>query len=623
MPDIPRREFLLRSAGMLGAAATASILPPSIRRALSINAAVQSGTIQDVKHVIILMQENRSFDHYFGTMRGVRGFADPFPVPLASGKPVWFESDGTKEIPPYHLNPATTSALLVPDMPHGFADTQAAWKQGIFGEWPRFKTQFSMGYYRRADIPFQYALADAFTICDAYHCSVTSGTDPNRIVLFSGSNFDPAQRAEGKNCTASNAEVNNQRCLVSGTMPSPGYKFSGSGLTWPTLPEILQDAGISWQIYQDPNDNWNGLMHGGLAFQAFREATAASGSALYARGMTSRTISELQSDAANGALPQVSWILPTPEQSEHPARSNPDAAGYFISQVLDAVSASPQVWSQTVIFLMLDENDGLFDHMPPPAAPSYNRDGSLAGASTVALDGEYFADTDGKYTSPEDSITGNVRPWGLGARVPMYVISPWSRGGWVNSQVFDHTSIGMFLEKRFGIQLPNISPWHRAISGDLISAFDFTSPNDASLPVFPDMRNYGCPLHRPSPNRCFRNRASSAREPSRMSSMRPPPSLPPKSPCSSPTRAPRGSSFMFTTNCISIAFRGATPWKPGSRCKMSGPRPPTVAPTISGSTGRAGLCGPSRGTRRFGRPAAFSRKSPSPMTWRPVSSLSK
>jgi phospholipase C len=476
---------------MLGAAATASILPPSIRRALSINAAVQSGTIQDVKHVIILMQENRSFDHYFGTMRGVRGFADPFPVPLASGKPVWFESDGTKEIPPYHLNPATTSALLVPDMPHGFADTQAAWKQGIFGEWPRFKTQFSMGYYRRADIPFQYALADAFTICDAYHCSVTSGTDPNRIVLFSGSNFDPAQRAEGKNCTASNAEVNNQRCLVSGTMPSPGYKFSGSGLTWPTLPEILQDAGISWQIYQDPNDNWNGLMHGGLAFQAFREATAASGSALYARGMTSRTISELQSDAANGALPQVSWILPTPEQSEHPARSNPDAAGYFISQVLDAVSASPQVWSQTVIFLMLDENDGLFDHMPPPAAPSYNRDGSLAGASTVALDGEYFADTDGKYTSPEDSITGNVRPWGLGARVPMYVISPWSRGGWVNSQVFDHTSIGMFLEKRFGIQLPNISPWHRAISGDLISAFDFTSPNDASLPVFPDMRNYG------------------------------------------------------------------------------------------------------------------------------------
>ncbi len=486
--DLPRREFLRRSAGILGAAATLSLLPPAIRRALAIPAAVQTGTLQDVKHVVILMQENRSFDHYFGTLRGVRGFGDPFPIPLPSNKPVWYESDGNQEIPPYHLNPAVSSALLVPDMPHIFSDAQAAWNQGIYGEWPRYKTQYSMGYYRRADIPFQFALAEAFTICDNYHCAITSGTDPNRIVFFSGSNFDPALRAQGINCSDQHAEVNNLRCIVSGTMPSPGYTFSGTAFDWPTLPELLRAAGVSWSIYQDPNNNWNGLMHGGLAFQHFRQATAATGNALYQQGMTLRTIQDLQLDVSNGALPQVSWILPTREQSEHPSGSSPDAGAFFISQVLDAITANPAVWSQTALFVVFDENDGLFDHVPPPAVPSYNADGVLAGGSTLPLAGEYFDGSAGGHLNSTD-LTGSLRPWGMGARVPLYVVSPWSRGGWVNSQVFDHTSIGMFLEKRFGVTVGSISPWRRAVSGDLTSAFDFATPNDG-LPVLPDMSNF-------------------------------------------------------------------------------------------------------------------------------------
>jgi phospholipase C len=480
---------LRRSAGILGAATTLSLLPASIRRALAIPAAVQTGTIQDIKHVVILMQENRSFDHYFGTLRGVRGFGDPFPIPLPSGKPVWFESDGTKEIPPYHLNPAISSALLVPDMPHVFSDAQAAWNQGIFGQWPLYKTQYSMGYYRRADIPFQFALAEAFTICDSYHCSITSCTDPNRVVFFSGSNADPTLRAQGINGTYKTAEVVNERCVVAGTMPTPGYTYTGSALTWPTLPDVLQAAGVSWRIYQDPNNNWNGLLHGGLAFQSFRQATAASGSALYENGMTLRTIADLQQDVSNGSLPEVSWILPTPQQSEHPAASSPDAGGYFISQVLDAITANPTVWSQTAFFIAFDENDGLFDHIPPPAVPSFNEDGVAAGGATLPLAGEYFDGSTGGYLNATD-VTGAVRPWGMGARVPLYVISPWSRGGWVNSQVFDHTSMGMFLEKRFGVHVTSISPWRRAVSGDLTSAFDFKSPNDAALPALPNMSDY-------------------------------------------------------------------------------------------------------------------------------------
>jgi phospholipase C len=490
MEKLPRRQFLRDSAGIIGAAACAALLPASIRRALAVGPAVNSGTLQDVQHVVILMLENRSFDHYFGTMRGVRGFGDPFPIPLATGKPVWFESDGGREIPPYHLNSATSSALLVPGSPHTFSDAQAAWNQGAFGKWPLYKTQYSMGYYRREDIPFQFALAEAFTICDNYHCSVTAGTDPNRIVFFSGSNFDPQLRAQGVNCTVGNAEVNNYRCLTLGTMPSPGYSYRGSAFTWPTLPELLQNAGISWRIYQNPNDNGGSLFHGGLAFQNFRNATAASGGPLYNNGMTLRTIKDLQADVAGGQLAQVSWILPGYTQSEHPDQSTPDAGANFISQLLDAITANPAVWSQTVFFITYDENDGFFDHLPPPAVPSYNNDGTLAGGSTLPLAGEYLSDPAGDLLNPSDTISGKTRPWGLGARVPLFVISPWSRGGWVNSQVFDHTSVALFLERRFGLKVDSISPWHRAISGDLTSAFDFTAANPAALPALPDMSNY-------------------------------------------------------------------------------------------------------------------------------------
>lgn len=491
MNPLARRDFLRKSAGAFGAASALTMLPPSIRRALAVEAAVDTGTIQDVKHVVILMQENRSFSHYFGTMRGVRGFGDRFPIPLESGKSVWFQSDGTQEIPPYHLDKEKTNALLVPSTPHSFSDSQAAWNQGKFGQWPKYKTQYAMGYYKRDDIPFQFALAEAFTICDSYHCSITTGTDPNRIVFWSGSNFNPDLGKRGINTTDTDAEPNNLRCWITGTMPTPGYTYAGSSFKWPTLPDLLEKAGVSWRIYQDPNDNWTGAMHGGLAFDSFRKATATSGSPLYEKGMKKWTLDDLRNDVLNGTLPAVSWVLPAAWQSEHPgAGSSPTKAGDFTSQVLDALTASDASWSKTVFFLTFDENDGLFDHLPPPAVPSYNADGSLAGKSTVPLDGEYFSDPARAYLKAEDTISGTVRPWGLSARVPMYVVSPWSKGGWVDSQVFDHTSMGMFLEKRFGITVESISPWHRAVCGDLTSAFDFKSPNDPKFPALPDMSNY-------------------------------------------------------------------------------------------------------------------------------------
>ena len=491
MTNLPRREFLKKSAQMLGAASALSALPAVIQRAIAIAPNQVTGTIEDIEHIVILMQENRSFDHYFGTLRGVRGFGDRFPVPLESGKPVWFQSDGATEIPPFRLDSDSANALLVHDNPHNFPDAQAAWNQGKFGHWPKFKTASSMGYYQREDVPFQYALADAFTICDAYHCSLTTCTDPNRIVFFSGSNADPQIRAQGINCTGESAEVTNVRCLVGGALPAPGYTFQGSALTWPTLPELLEAAGVSWRIYQDPNENWSGLMHGGLAFENFRNATANSGSPLYEKGMSAWSLDDLRNHVLNGTLPSVSWILPAPSESEHPAAgSSPPRAGDFTARVLEALTASTDSWSKTAFFLTFDENDGFFDHMPAPAVPSYNADGTLAGASTLPVDGEYFSDPARDFLLAEDTISGTVRPWGLGARVPMYVISPWSKGGWVNSQVFDHTSMGMFLEKRFGIQVDSISPWRRAVCGDLTSAFDFSAASAQSWPSLPDVSNF-------------------------------------------------------------------------------------------------------------------------------------
>lgn len=519
MNPTSRRDFLRKSAGTLGAASALSMLPPAIQRALAADAAVDTGTIQDVKHIVILMQENRSFDHYFGTLRGVRGFGDRFPIPLSSGQSVLFQPHptGGADIPPFRRDSTIANALIGSGTPHNFPDQQAAWNQGKMDRWIQFKNQATMGYFLREDIPFQFALAEAFTICDGYHCSILTGTDPNRIVFWSGSVCSPELRQQGINCTDTDSEPVNSRCWpspsnwVAGRAQLPdgtgqvnpvdgayNYKYKNTAFKWDTLPDLLERAGVSWHIYQNMNNNWTGAMHGCLAFESFR--TAQPGSPIYEHGLTGgpenadgavNFLAQLKQDVMNNTLPQVSWVLPTQALAEHPGSSEgiPGAAD-FIADVLDALTSNPEVWSKTALFVTFDENDGFFDHLPMPAVPSYNPDGTLAGKSTVPLEGNYFLDPTRKYLKAEDTTTGTVRPWGLSSRVPMYVVSPWSKGGWVNSQVFDHTSVGRFLEQRFGIRVDAISPWHRAVCGDLTSCFDFLTPNDPVFPPLPDTSNF-------------------------------------------------------------------------------------------------------------------------------------
>jgi len=466
MTSLDRRTLLMAGAGALA-------LPQAIARAAAIDAHVKTGTLADVGHVVIFMQENRAFDHYFGTMNGVRGFADRFPVPLPDtgvrkGKTVWSQANGDGAgrppvISPFPLNTTQTFAhMRVEGTPHNWPDAQNAWNEGRIDQWPKHKTEHAMGYFERADIPFQYALADAFTLCDAYHCSIQTGTNTNRLMLWTGTN-DPSGQGGGPSISNSH---DNFASL--GGAKDPYH--------WTTYVERLQAAGISWRIYQDMADNFTDNPLAG--FKAFRDAyEGAPGHdpALKDRAVSTHKLDALRADVLAGTLPQVSYIIAPAAASEHPGPSSPAQGADYTAQVIEALSADPKVWAKTVLLVMYDENDGYFDHAPPPAPPS--RDGDrMLGASTVSTDGEYHVvrnPAEGPFDRP--ALMG--RPYGLGPRVPMFVISPWSRGGWVNSQVFDHTSVIRFLETRFGVHEPNISPWRRAVCGDLTSAFNFNTPN--------------------------------------------------------------------------------------------------------------------------------------------------
>ncbi len=460
MIQIDRRGLL---AGLTVAAAF-----PSLARALSIAPHVRKGTIEDVEHVVILMQENRSFDHYFGTMNGVRGFSDPHPAPAPtiSGRTrdVLLQHDGRGEGPawlaPFPLNTRQTFAhMRVEGTPHSWPDAQAAWDEGRIGAWPEAKKAHSMGYFERADMPFQYAMADAFTLCDAYFCSLQTGTNPNRVMLWSGTNDGAAER--GGPCIGNSHD----------NLPRDGGHETP--YRWTTYVERLQAAGIDWRIYQDMADNFtdNPL----VGFEAFQKAVSgAPGSdpALVERALTTRALDGLKADVLTGRLPQISYVIATAAGSEHPGPSSPAQGAAYTAQVIDALTADPEVWAKTVLLINFDENDGFFDHVPPPAPPSRDAQGGLKGGSTVDLAGEYhLAPSIGDERLDKAEYRG--RPYGLGPRVPLYAISPWSRGGRVNSEVFDHTSVIRFLETRFGVMEPNISPWRRAVCGDLTSCFDF------------------------------------------------------------------------------------------------------------------------------------------------------
>ncbi|MDE2612547.1 MAG: ABC transporter substrate-binding protein [Burkholderiales bacterium] len=434
-----RRRLLGSTSALAAAAAAASLLPPNLRRALAAERPRGSpGSLGDIRHVVLLMQENRSFDHYFGTLAGVRGFGDANALVLPDGRSVFHQPDTASPggfLLPFHLDTRSTNAQKIPSTSHAWAVQHEAWNGGSMDNWlPAHrkadgdKAPYVMGYHKRADIPFQFALAEAFTICDAYHSSVLGPTWPNRMVWMTGT-IDP----EG-----------------SGGGPIVTNKVPPGGCRWKTYAERLQEAGVSWKVYQQKNNYGCNMLEN---FAAFREA--APGTPLYERGVVRGAEGEFEYDAANDRLPAVSWIMPTSFQSEHPDFL-PAAGAAFVASKIDAIASNPKVWAKTVFILCYDENDGLFDHVAPPVPP---------------------AGTPGEFV-------GGL-PVGAGFRVPCIVVSPWTAGGWVCSEPFDHTSVLRLLEAFTGVQEPNLSDWRRRTFGDLTSAFRFEDAK-AAPPVLAD-----------------------------------------------------------------------------------------------------------------------------------------
>jgi phospholipase C len=565
-----RRQFFIDAARRSGSAGLAAALLASVERASAIEADPGSSYL-DAEHVVILMQENRSFDHSYGTLQGVRGFNDPRAVTLPNQNPVWLQTNAAGETyAPFRLNIRETNATWLGSLPHSWRDQTDARNHGNHDKWLDAKPSgrkecagmpFTLGYYDRNDLPFYYALADAFTICDQNFCSSLTGTTPNRLYLWTGTIREQQNAASAANVRNSDVDY-------------------GSTVKWATFPERLEDAGVSWKIYQNElslvsgftgeedawlsnfTDNpieWFEQFHVfySPSFRKFakkavvtlpeeiaelnrKAATADSTEAAriarerrskerllelitdalakfpedgfaklsprernlhekafttnsadpayrelatlrYRDGNTTRQMSapkgdvlhQFREDVRQGKLPTVSWLVPPENFSDHPGA--PWYGSWMVSEVLNILTQNPEVWKKTIFILTYDENDGYFDHVPPFAAPDPAR--PETGKTSAGIDAgvEYWSlERDLEKRSKAEARGSSI---GLGFRVPMVVASPWSRGGFVCSQVFDHTSVLQLLEKVIShktgkeVREGNISAWRRAVCGDLSAAF--------------------------------------------------------------------------------------------------------------------------------------------------------
>ena len=465
VPGLSRRRFLQYTGLGAAAAVTAGCSRGKAAAAAGGGSAASqalpegwSGTIADVKHVVILMQENRSFDHYFGTLRGVRGFDDKQILTYRNGTNIFQQPDKARGDLGYLL-PYNLTDQVDGDLDHSWTGDHEARNGGRWNNWVPAKTEQTMGYFTRDEIPFQYAVADAFTICDGYHQAIMAPTSPNRMYFWTGTSSgwttNPGDYTVDFGPDAGTAEVT-------------------------TYPELLQKAGISWQVYTNDQVGDSGSYPGYFLgdygdnplwhYQQYNTTSSRNGGsgALAVHGAVtpwqtdagappmSKThaayvLSTFIKDVKNSKLPQVSWIVAPAGYCEHPSYT-PDYGAHYVNTVLQALFSNPGVWKTTALFITYDEHDGFFDHQLPPAPEATVTDEYIAGL-----------------------------PIGPGTRVPMLICSPWTRGGYVDSNVYDHTSMLQFLAAWTGVKPANVTPWRASVTGDLTTAFDFGHP-DFSIP---------------------------------------------------------------------------------------------------------------------------------------------
>ncbi|WP_243062027.1 phospholipase C [Humibacter sp. RRB41] len=461
---ISRRRFLTGAATVAGAAGLAGVLPAGLAAAAT--AKPQRFDLKQIKHVVYVMMENRSFDHYFGTYPGARGFSDPKALRLANGRTVFQQPDPANPdgyLEPYHMSTLSTGAAAVPSLSHDWRDQHASWNNGAMDSWMTthlasdgdINGSFTMGYYTREDIPFHWALAESFTLLDAYHCSVMGPTDPNRIMWMTG-DIDPAGKFGGP--------------VLETVTPNP--------MTFPTSAETLYNAGYTTKNY------FAGTSSGFNVFAWFANFQARglvpdelynpimTGSTLFGDGTpggigdplnpTPASVPTLafEEDCANGVLPDVSWLLMPGASDEHPPNL-PAAGAQYLASKLEALASNEDLWNSTVFVLNYDENDGFFDHVAPPVPDPQRYPEEFVGVA-----------------SPKGTPGGGL-PIGGGFRVPCIIVSPWTVGGHVAPEASDHTSGLQLIESVTAagglsghgpVTFGTISNWRRNTFGDFTSA---------------------------------------------------------------------------------------------------------------------------------------------------------
>jgi len=458
MHNFTRRE-LLRLGAATAAAELTSLGLHGCGNSSGISPLLPSACskLTDIEHVVILTQENRSFDHYFGSYRGIRGFSDQ-SMAFRQPDPANTTNSPVGTLLPFHLDTSTTNAACTHDLSHDWVPQHQSWDNGAMDGFVTSRLPInsndavlSMGYYTRADIPYYYALADAFTICDNFFCSVMGPTDPNRLYTMAAS-LDP----DGKNGGP-----------ILQTIITNRTAFYGR-LTYTTMPEQLQARGISWKVYSSPDETVLGGILSDNVLSYFNNFQNPA-SPLHQNAFGPQFPADFLADVASGNLPQVSWLIGSVVTSDHPP--SPSLFGEnVLSLIVNALTANPALWAKTLLFVTYDENGGFFDHVAPVTAPP-------------GTPGEYVTAP----AVPDPTVIGSpaiTGPIGLGFRVPTLIVSPFSRGGFVSSDLFDHTSVLRFLETRFGAEVPNLSAWRRAAVGDLTSALNFKKP-DPSIPNLP------------------------------------------------------------------------------------------------------------------------------------------
>jgi phospholipase C len=441
--------------------------------------------------VVILCLENRSFDEYFGTFPGAKGFYDPAGAAIFPQAGFVGTNGPIHSLYPFRTSVFSSAAEQINGCNHYWTAQQQAFVSGNLNGWAQAQgatLTATMGYYASNDIPYLWQLAQSFLLCDNYFCSVLGPTWPNRIFLMSGTVFGATPPPNG---TIVPYDTNTLLPVID----NPGnrqFAWKGypamlpNGTTWKiyddetwgppwlawsmpgasqTTPPLYLSTNSAWPApYGTPPDGLNVLemLQGGVGVVADpAHYTATPAGAVH---------SQFELDALAGNLPDISWIVPASYLTQHPSFLPADGECY-VARIVNAVMNGPD-WQNTVLIITYDENDGHFDHVAPPV-PKMSAPGNEPWVSN--------------YNSPDGGPWPQPSPVGGGFRVPTIIVSPWTANKGVASSLlppntfFDHTSIIQFLEDVFGAQCTNLplnppDNWRRSTFQSLGKLIDTSNP---------------------------------------------------------------------------------------------------------------------------------------------------